>query len=60
MAAVLSKEQVLEKDHETCEPNNDQIIRGKLVDLVDNFDGGLEFNHRFFCDIAVGLLTPVA
>ena len=66
MAAVLSEEQVLEmilnddEDHETYEPDNDQVIRGKLVDLVDNFDGGPEFNHGFFRDIAVGLLMPVA
>ena len=46
MAAVLSEEQVLEiilndnEDHETdesCEPDNDQIIRGKLVDLIEFF-----------------------
>jgi hypothetical protein len=69
MAAVLSEEQVLEiilndyEDHETdesCEPDNDQIIRGKLVDLVASFDAGPEFKRRFFRDTAVELLLPVA
>ena len=69
MAAVLSEEQVLEiilnddEDQETdesCEPDNDQIIRGKLVDLVASFDAGPEFKHGFFRDTAVELLLPVA
>jgi hypothetical protein len=57
MAAVSSEEQFLEmilnddEDHETdesCEPDNDQFIRGKLVDLVASFDAGPEFKHGFF------------
>lgn len=52
-----------DEDHETdesCEPDND-IIRGKLVDLVASFEAGPEFKHGFFRDTAVvGLLLPVA
>ena len=57
MAAVLSEEQVLEiilndnEDHETdesCEPDNDQIIRGKLVDLIEFFIFYLFFFFKFF------------
>lgn len=69
MAAVLSEEHVLEmilndekdgKDDEKCKLDNDQILHGKLVHLVDSFDGGPEFNHGFFRETAVGLLLPVA
>ena len=57
MAAVLSEEQVLEiilndnEDHETdesCEPDNDQIIRGKLVDLIEFFFFFFFFFKFFF------------
>jgi hypothetical protein len=58
MAAVLSEEQVLEiilnddEDQETdesCEPDNDQIIRGKLIDLVASFNRSL--NTDFFATL---------
>ena len=65
MATVLTEEQVLEmllnddEDHESREPDNDEIIRCKVVDLVNSFDGGVEFNHGFFRDTALGLLLPI-